>query len=431
VTLLIRPERGRLVAGVTRGIAEYYQLNTVLLRVVFIMAVLAAPISLLIYLLLWVSIPGETMVLGDIRLHAEGSETPAAHFDRFTHVLLHRTGITSEKRAIGPQVFAFVLLAAAFVFEMPRLEGANFYYAHPALSSLYSTILRHAPAAFYLTVSFAFLAVDRLLPAPVVLLARPSQELALEEGETKVLGGLMGGLGRATGVEPAILRVIFVLLNVLTFGAAGLFYLLLVWALRKEKRTVNSTPLEGGAIEKRGDVEPREGRLPTAMRVVVGFLFLVLALIRIATEFRIFFFNEPFFRGFVLLIVGLLFSLQAVRHGARSSIEKLWLLFGATVMLMGIYDLATAMFQVQLSFSDRFESIYVLGGLAFLYFSLVSLGRPRQKYGLAIAAMFFIAAGLVQFNVVPARFLLAMVQFYDFFFPVILAGFGLWLVMER
>jgi phage shock protein PspC (stress-responsive transcriptional regulator) len=318
---------------------------------------------------------------------------------------------------------AFCMLVLAFAFQIPRLEGASFYTNHPITSSLFSNVSRHATAFFYVAVAFTFLAMDRIRTAPVDLRIARKDRVILDAGDFRSIIGLVSGLGRVTGLDPAYIRVAFVLLNVLTFGLVGLIYLLYyVWLRRSgRKEYEHSTTIE----------EPKFIRpLGAVVRITLGFLFLLLALIRVSTEFRLFFFNEPFFQGIVLILVGCIFTASALRSHQRAGFERLWLLGGAVVLLNGIYELTTAVFQVQLPFAGRFELIYLVGGLSVAYYSLVSLNGQRQRAGFGLAALFFLAALMVQASLAPTHLMLALVQFYDFFFPVIFAGFGLWLVLE-
>lgn len=61
---LTRSSSNRLVAGVCGGLAEYFGIDPTLVRVLFVLLVLAAGMSPLIYLVLWVVLPSETLSTG-------------------------------------------------------------------------------------------------------------------------------------------------------------------------------------------------------------------------------------------------------------------------------------------------------------------------------------------------------------------------------
>jgi phage shock protein C len=56
---LQRPVKGRMIAGVAAGFAEYFGLDPVLVRVVLVVVTLIAGIGVLIYLAGWLLIPEE------------------------------------------------------------------------------------------------------------------------------------------------------------------------------------------------------------------------------------------------------------------------------------------------------------------------------------------------------------------------------------
>lgn len=56
---LTRTVQDRMVGGVCGGIARYFSIDPVIVRLLFVVAVLAGGASPLIYLLLWIIIPEE------------------------------------------------------------------------------------------------------------------------------------------------------------------------------------------------------------------------------------------------------------------------------------------------------------------------------------------------------------------------------------
>ncbi|HLJ90535.1 MAG TPA: PspC domain-containing protein [Candidatus Angelobacter sp.] len=55
----MRPRQGRKVAGVCAGIAEYLDLDPTLIRIVWLMCLLAGGVGLLGYLVAWIVVPEE------------------------------------------------------------------------------------------------------------------------------------------------------------------------------------------------------------------------------------------------------------------------------------------------------------------------------------------------------------------------------------
>ena len=56
---LVRPQRGKLVAGVCAGLARRFGLSTGLVRVAFVLSMLLPGPQILAYLVLWIVVPAE------------------------------------------------------------------------------------------------------------------------------------------------------------------------------------------------------------------------------------------------------------------------------------------------------------------------------------------------------------------------------------
>ena len=56
---LVRPRRGRLVAGVCAAIARRFDLSPTLVRALFVLSMLLPGPQILAYVVLWIVIPGD------------------------------------------------------------------------------------------------------------------------------------------------------------------------------------------------------------------------------------------------------------------------------------------------------------------------------------------------------------------------------------
>jgi len=56
---LVRPRTGRKIAGVCLGVAEYFDLDVTLVRLVWVLALLLPPPALIAYLVAWIVMPEE------------------------------------------------------------------------------------------------------------------------------------------------------------------------------------------------------------------------------------------------------------------------------------------------------------------------------------------------------------------------------------
>ncbi|WP_194409477.1 PspC domain-containing protein [Microbacterium cremeum] len=56
---LVRPQRGRLIAGVCAAVAARFGWNVTLVRILTVIAVVVFGLSLWAYILLWIVVPSE------------------------------------------------------------------------------------------------------------------------------------------------------------------------------------------------------------------------------------------------------------------------------------------------------------------------------------------------------------------------------------
>jgi phage shock protein C len=54
---LVRSTNDRKIAGVCAGVADYFELDTILVRVLWALAVLCAGTGVLLYIILWIVVP--------------------------------------------------------------------------------------------------------------------------------------------------------------------------------------------------------------------------------------------------------------------------------------------------------------------------------------------------------------------------------------
>jgi phage shock protein C len=101
----------------------------------------------------------------------------------------------------------------------------------------------------------------------------PTKKRLYRSTTDRAVAGVAGGLGEFFGVDPGVVRVVWLIASLLTLGIALLIYALLAWLLPKE-------PPEYAAIKitPRGDLWPRLKSNPIvlwgALLLVVGALLL-------------------------------------------------------------------------------------------------------------------------------------------------------------
>lgn len=63
---LYRSRKHRMLGGVAGGIAEYFDIDPVIVRALFIITTFGWGVSIIIYIILWIIIPSEELIFGEV-----------------------------------------------------------------------------------------------------------------------------------------------------------------------------------------------------------------------------------------------------------------------------------------------------------------------------------------------------------------------------
>ena len=126
-TRLMRSETDRMIAGVCGGVAAYLGVDPVLVRLAFVILLLASGIGLAIYVILWVVMPTPARAHPEIRLLDETGD-PATLKTRFSPaatvgVLLILFGaffLLSQIGGMPGYVWPIILIAAGLFYLIRR-----------------------------------------------------------------------------------------------------------------------------------------------------------------------------------------------------------------------------------------------------------------------------------------------------------------------
>jgi phage shock protein PspC (stress-responsive transcriptional regulator) len=422
VQLLLRPRSGRMVSGVAIGLAERYGVRTALVRAIFVAAFLATPLAVLLYLLLAISMPSEISVVGQLSLVSpDDALAPRERFERFSQLLTNRLIGARTVRWIPAYIITIWLVAFAALLELPSVGSLTLYRTHPWVSTLANDISLSGTALFFISVGVLFLLGSKQ-SAPIATFERPSRDtFSCDRSGGKMIGGVISGISQVLELDPAYLRALFIVLNILTMGLAGAAYLL-VWYLHRGKDTMTApNDIEQLSIRK-------TERRP-AFHIVMALLFILLAGIHFATESRFYFFNEAFVEGSAMALAGIAMVWYGV--GALRGRVKLWIVGGACIFFLGSYQLASAIGHLQISIAKHFEVAEIILALSMVYLGIVSLRGYARTLGFGVAGVLALSALCIATRFTPPDYLMELVRFYGFFYPIIFAGFGLWIAFEK
>ncbi|MBM4170717.1 MAG: PspC domain-containing protein [Ignavibacteria bacterium] len=110
---LYRSRKYRVFGGVAGGLAEYFNIDPVLMRVIFVVLVLTKGFGILLYIILWIVIPempfdiAYNIKTDESKTSDSNSEAPNINFE-------------VKKNSTGRTVFGIILIALGVLFFFDR-----------------------------------------------------------------------------------------------------------------------------------------------------------------------------------------------------------------------------------------------------------------------------------------------------------------------
>lgn len=125
---LMRSETDRMIAGVCGGLAAYLGVDPVLVRLAFVILLLASGIGLGIYVILWIVMPTPSRVQPEIRVMSEAVDDSSTYKTRFSPaatvgVLLILFGaffLLSQIGGMPGYIWPIILIAAGLFYLVRR-----------------------------------------------------------------------------------------------------------------------------------------------------------------------------------------------------------------------------------------------------------------------------------------------------------------------
>lgn len=128
-TRLVRSDMDKMIAGVCGGLAAYLGIDPVLVRLAFVILLLASGVGLAIYVILWIVMPGAALGNPEIRIMDEEVYTdPSTLKGRFSPaatvgVLLILFGaffLLSQMGGVPGFIWPLILIAAGVYYLVRR-----------------------------------------------------------------------------------------------------------------------------------------------------------------------------------------------------------------------------------------------------------------------------------------------------------------------
>lgn len=130
---LYRSRKERVVAGISGGLGEYFNVDPIIFRLLFVILTFVNGIGVLIYLLLWITVPreGEEGNLDALHIHAtikEKMDDMESHFKKEKDV--------GNTKHVGRGIFALALVVVgvlALISNLLSLRVIRFDIAWPVI----------------------------------------------------------------------------------------------------------------------------------------------------------------------------------------------------------------------------------------------------------------------------------------------------------
>jgi len=218
---LYKSRRERMIDGVCGGIAEYFEVDPTIVRILWVLVTLLGGSGFILYIIAMIIMPVNPDHIGG----AQQSVNGAKHTDRkrFWGVLLILVGALILFTNLGLfAAFRWWHVSWDVLFPVALIIiGAWLMYVHANKP----TVVVHSSDAS---------AAENVPPA-----AEPRRELRRSAAERKLFG-VCAGIAKYFNVDPTIVRVLYVLLVLASFGWGLLLYIILAILVPEEKLSTTS-----------------------------------------------------------------------------------------------------------------------------------------------------------------------------------------------
>jgi phage shock protein PspC (stress-responsive transcriptional regulator) len=261
-----------------------------------------------------------------------------------------------------------------------------------------------------------------------------SEKFTLDNSIEKMIGGVAAGISQVVKIDTAYIRVLLLILNILTFGVVGIVYLLILYIFRRREKA--DTNIEARSPhhynrQKGDEATPVNDKTGFIFHLSMALLFIVLAAVRVSSEFRLFFFNEPFIQGLLFVLAGIAIAIYGASSSESRNGRSVSILAGSSIFFAGIYSLAVTIGRVGITSGENIEISEIIAATSIAYFGVVALSGAGRRLALLLSVVVGFCAASIGLHLAPISDLEAIGQFYDFFYPVIFGVLALWIAFDK
>lgn len=198
VRRLYRSRRQRILGGVCGGLAEYFNVDVVIIRVLWLLLTLMGGAGVVAYIVMWIVIPANP-----------NQPEPAIR--------------SSGSAGVG---IVLIILGILLLFAWPRWMG------HMISATFFWLIIPGLLLAIGLGLLLGLLltrARDGVAGA-----TQSQRGLLYRSRDSRILAGVCGGLAKYFNLDPTVVRLLWVLFAIASLGLALLVYVIMILVVHEE-----------------------------------------------------------------------------------------------------------------------------------------------------------------------------------------------------
>ncbi len=217
VKKLYRSMQNRMIAGVCGGVAEYFNLDPVIVRILWILLILLGGTGIFFYILSWILIP--------VNPH-QTSLPPPRNSRQIWGIILITLGIILLLTNIGLfplfdwfewwDIFSWGTMVSIIIIVIGVLLVINYFNTKDVVTE---------PKAEH-----------EVMQEAAQPTQRPAAKVLRRSIQDKKLAGVCGGLAEYLEIDSTIIRLIFILITLGSFGLGLFLYIILALVMPQSKK---------------------------------------------------------------------------------------------------------------------------------------------------------------------------------------------------
>lgn len=126
---LYRPKKDRVIAGVCSGLSQYFKVDVVIVRLIFVLMAVYAGSGVLIYIILWIVMPEENGDSYAENIKKNINENDKSKIKQEIKTAAQEIKKTAVRNSKSAETFAFLLIFCGIIFLMQNFLPAIFNFA--------------------------------------------------------------------------------------------------------------------------------------------------------------------------------------------------------------------------------------------------------------------------------------------------------------